>query len=197
MTAIISKQNSKLGKVDNFSLTPLTTCSKEACSTCGKDCYAAKFYRIYPTVKNAWNTNTELALNDLVTLEKDITGSLTRSKPALFRIHVGGDFPTRKYAQMWARIAHRFPDTKFLAFTKRWDIVEEMHFPGNMKLVYSAWPGMQAPPSGHPIAWMDDGTENRIPADAHICMGGHNGITCSTCKACWNLDKKDVVFLKH
>lgn len=197
MSACISKSNTKLGRVQNFSLAPLKTCSKEACATCGKDCYATKFYRMYPNVRQAWNNNTDLAMNDLKALEKDLCDNLSCTKPQLFRIHVGGDFISPQYARMWARVGRSFPDTKFLAFTKSWEILQGVDFPHNMTIIHSAWPQRLAPPANRPIAWMDDGTENRIPASAHLCQGGAHGITCNTCQKCWNLTDTDVVFAKH
>ena len=73
---------------------------------------------------------------------------------------------------MWAQLGEEFPETSFLAFTKRWDIVEDIPFPDNFSIVYSAWPGEAMPPGDRPIAWMDDGTEPRIPSGAFLCEGG-------------------------
>lgn len=196
MTPVISVENAKLGRLMNFSLTPLKTCSAEACATCGKACYARKAYIQYPAVRTAWDTNTALAKNNIPDLEKGILQKVLKRNPSLFRIHVGGDFISKEYAEMWARIASKAKGTKFLAFTKRWDIIEGLKLPKNLKIVYSAWPGMDAPPSGKPIAWMDDGTDHRIPKNAHVCMGGHNGVTCNNCGKCWGL-KTDVIFKKH
>jgi hypothetical protein len=198
MKTKISNGNSKVGRIPNLSLTPGRSCSPEACRTClSGGCYAMKSYRQYKNVRAAWDTNTELALHDLETMERDLTnyfGSMVA--PRFFRLHVGGDFITREYAEMWARIATAAPGTNFLAFTKQWDMVRGVEFPGNFSLVLSAWPGTEIPADlreRYSVAWLDDGSED-IPASAMECPGN-----CETCGACWGLSRMgiDVRFHKH
>lgn len=198
MKTKISNGNSKVGRIPNLSLTPGRSCSKEACKTClSGGCYAMKSYRQYKNVRAAWDSNTELALNDLATMERDLTayfGSMVA--PRFFRLHVGGDFISREYAEMWARVAAAAPGTNFLAFTKQWDHVRGIEFPGNFSLVLSAWPGTEIPADlreRYSVAWLDDGSE-AIPASAMECPGN-----CETCGACWGLSRMgiDVRFHKH
>lgn len=198
MKTKISNGNSKVGRIPNLSLTPGRSCSPEACKTClSGGCYAMKSYRQYKNVRAAWDTNTELALNDLATMERDLTayfGSMVA--PRFFRLHVGGDFISREYAEMWARVAAAAPSTNFLAFTKQWDHVRGIEFPGNFSLVLSAWPGTEIPADlreRYSVAWLDDGSEE-IPASAMECPGN-----CETCGACWGLSRMgiDVRFRKH
>jgi hypothetical protein len=156
-----------------------------------------KSYRQYKNVRAAWDTNTELALNDLATMERDLTayfGSMVA--PRFFRLHVGGDFISREYTEMWARVAAAAPSTNFLAFTKQWDMVRGVEFPGNFSLVLSAWPGTEIPAdlrARYSVAWLDDGSEE-VPASAMECPGN-----CETCGACWGLSRMgiDVRFRKH
>lgn len=113
-----------------------------------------------------------------------------------FRIHVGGDFVSCEYAQMWADIATMCPNTNFLAFTKQRDIIREIEFPDNFSLVLSAWPGSEIPAdlrAKYSVAWLDDGVEE-IPENALECPGN-----CETCGVCWSLAKRgiDVRFKKH
>ena len=101
MKTRISDGNSKVGRIPNISLTPGRTCSAEACRTClAGGCYAMKSYRMYPSVRRSWDANTDLAINDLATMERELTayfGSMVA--PRFFRIHVAGDFVHREYAQ--------------------------------------------------------------------------------------------------
>ena len=198
MKTKISNGNSKVGRIPNLSLTPGRSCSAEACKTClSGGCYAMKSYRQYKNVRAAWDTNTELALNDLATMERDLTayfGSMVA--PRFFRLHVGGDFISREYAEMWARVAAAAPSTNFLVFTKQWGHVRGIEFPGNFSLVLSAWPGTEIPADlreRYSVAWLDDGSEE-IPASAMECPGN-----CETCGACWGLSRMgiDVRFRKH
>ena len=198
MKTRISNGNSKLGTIANISLTPGRTCSAEACKTCMVDgCYALKAYRMYKNTRNAWDANTELAVNDLPTMEAELLQYLSGvNAPRFFRIHVGGDFVTREYAEMWARVALASPHTNFLAFTKQWDHIRGVNFPENVSIVLSAWPGTSIPEdlrALYSVAWMNDGSEP-MPADALECPGN-----CSTCGVCWSLSKHhiDVFFNKH
>lgn len=192
----ISGGNTKLGQIPNLSLTPGKTCTKLACETCYKDdCYAFDCYRRFKATKAAWDANTKLALEDLPTMEGDLNGYFSGlASPRFFRVHVGGDFFSLEYAEMWARVATAAPNTKFLAFTKAFDVVQKVRWPNNFRLVYSAWPGVPVPPAGRPIAWMDDGTETRIPDKAIHCPGN-----CDSCGMCWSLEDigLDVYFIKH
>ena len=192
----ISANNSKLGNIPNWSLTPGKTCSACACKTCLKEgCYAMKSYRQYPNVRKNWDENTVLALDFLPELESHLNAYFAKlSAPRFFRVHVAGDFVSKEYAEMWARVAAAAPGTKFLAFTKQWDNVRGVEFPDNFKLILSAWPGTEIPAdlrALYNVAWLDDGTVEGIPADAIECPGH-----CETCGACWGLDR-DTVFHKH
>lgn len=198
MKTRISNGNSKLGTIANISLAPGRTCSPEACKTClTGGCYAMKSYRMYKTVRAAWDANTELALNDLATMESDLLAYFSGvNAPRFFRIHVGGDFVTREYAEMWARVAAACPHTNLLAFTKQWDNVRGISFTDNVSIVLSAWPGTTIPEDLrklYSVAWLNDGS-TEIPADALECPGN-----CSTCGVCWSLSKRhiDVFFNKH
>ena len=198
MKTRISNGNSKLGTIANISLTPGRTCSPEACKTClTGGCYAMKSYRLYKSVRAAWDANTELATGDLATMEAELLQYFSSmNAPRFFRIHVGGDFVSREYAEMWARVAAASPCTNFLAFTKQWDNVRGVNFPDNVSIVLSAWPGTTIPEDLrelYSVAWLNDGSVD-IPADALECPGN-----CSTCGVCWSLAKRhiDVFFNKH
>lgn len=74
MKTRISDGNGKVGRIPNISLTPGRTCSAEACRTClTHGCYAMKSYRMYPSVRRSWDANTDLATNDLATMERELT----------------------------------------------------------------------------------------------------------------------------
>jgi hypothetical protein len=85
------------------------------------------------------------------------------------------------------------PSTIFLAFTKRYDL-EYSEIPENLTIIFSMWPGVpDTAPRGFPRAWMQDGTEDRVPDDALESPG-----ICHNCGMCWQLAKigRDVVFHK-
>ena len=194
----ISKGNMKVGTIPNISLTPGRSCSAEACQTCFvQGCYACKSYRQYKNVRAAWDENTEAALSDLDGMEKQLSAYFdSMNAPRFFRIHVGGDFITKEYAEMWARVAQSHPHTNFLAFTKQWENVRGVNFPTNLSLVLSGWPGTEIPSdlSARYAKAICVEREEEIPSGGFHCPG-----RCESCGACWELARRgvDVYFVKH
>lgn len=204
----ISGGNRKTGAIPAFSLLPGVTCSKEACRHCLQEgCYAVKsaFQHGYNVDKNttlsAWARNTAAAKEHLPELEAYLDRYFSSmTAPTFFRIHVSGDFFSVDYAEMWRRVIKRHPGTRFLFFTKQWDVMRAVNFLGieNLSPVLSGWTGCEVPQdlieAGYRVAWCDDGIETRIPADAIECPGH-----CEACGMCWNLYRlqKDTYFHKH
>ena len=195
----ISKGNTKTGAIPSFSLPSGVTCSKSACETCFKQgCYARKIERLRPSVHATYMDNLFYAKNHIDLLEGHLNAYFSMlNAPRLFRIHVAGDFFSHAYFKMWLRVIKAHPQTKFMAFTKRDAIIQPYLdvLPENFALVWSAWPGVAIPKSivgKIPVAWMQDGTENRIPETAVSCPGH-----CENCAKCWAADGKDVVLNKH
>lgn len=191
----VSRGNSKLGRIMNWSLTPGASCSVEACATCMQDgCYAMKAYRMYPQTRKAWDDNLEFCAKNLPAFKCIMSMYITIMKPTFFRVHTAGDFFSQEYAEAWAEIARRNPKVKFLAFTKQFENIRDVEFPKNFTLMVSAWPGCEIPVDireTYHVAWMQDGTETRIPETAVECSGD-----CSSCKSCWGT-KTDTYFHKH
>lgn len=192
----ISKGNSKLKKVWNISLPPIQTCDADV--PCTKLCYAMKAYRRLKESRNAWDGNLKLWEDNPSLFEASLYEQLQAAKTpiSLFRWHVGGDIPDLRYLYMMCRIAGGFPEIKFLVFTKKYLIVNKiLRKPANLSIILSAWPGFELYNPMHlPVAWMQDGTETRVPEDALECHGG-----CEECGLCWELPRigKDVVFEVH
>lgn len=185
----ISRGNSKLGAIPNVSLTPIRSCAN--CSACRKDCYALKAYRQYLATRKAWDHNFRQARTDPGAYFSGILEYVLTKRPRFFRWHAAGDILSQEYLGMMEYIARRAPGTRFLCFTKRFDLDYSAR-PDNLRVRFSYWPGMEAPAvPGILGAWMQDGTEDRIPAGAVKCPG-----SCENCKACWTT-KKDVYFNKH
>ena len=189
---VISPGNVKLGKLANFSLSPVWSCPN--CKDCsgtfeGKkySCYANKAMRLYPSARKAWSDNHIACEYDLASVEKQIVQYMELNSPITFRIHTAGDFFSQTYLDMWKRIAKQFPQTQFLAFTKAY----KLNFIGrsrNFKVIYSVMPttrlsdvprGTRAYAGKRPI------TKKRI----FDCPGN-----CSNCGVCWNLKTSENVF---
>ena len=194
----ISKGNRKLGCVPNISMTPGKSCVK-GIPCLGQGCHALKALRLYPATRAAWRRNEYLARNHPDSYFTQIAAQVAATKPRLFRWHVAGDILGREYLRDMCRIAAANPSTHFLAFTKNFDVVNRFEdreaVPSNLVIVFSAWPRMTfLNPHHHRVAWMQDGSENRVPADAIECPGN-----CESCGMCYELDRlgRDVVFHKH
>lgn len=103
------------------------------------------------------------------------------------------------------RVAGRCANTKFLAFTKKFAIVNDYlaHggvLPDNLRIVFSAWGDDHLPenPNNLPVAYVRlRNAPCTIPECAHECPG-FCGSCASTNHSCWNLKSgESVVFNQH
>lgn len=187
----LSPGNSKIGKVLNVSLPPVVSCA--AGIPCARLCYARKAFRNYPTAREAWEHNWELLQSDRDAFFAGIADRIDEEQPAMFRWWTSGDTPDADCLRRQFALARMFPRVRFLQFTKNHDL-DFRGRPHNFALVLSMWPGWGNTRKRLPRAWLDDGTDTRIPHDAIACSG-----KCDTCGLCWDLAKlgRDVVFAKH
>lgn len=180
----ISKGNMKLGIITNISLRPELDCPN--CHKCHKECYAQKSYRQYTNVRKAWGDNSTIARSNMNRFFTQLKQYFNKHKPHYFRIHVGGDFFSQQYVDMWLNFAHINPSTKFLAFTKtNFDFSKR---PSNFIVIYSQWEGLDVHGNGI-RAWIS--RDNRTPLKAFKCPSN-----CEKCLYCFE-GKGDVVFKLH
>lgn len=192
----ISKGNSKLGSIPNISYNPEITCVSASCRTDG--CYAMKAYRQYPAVRKAWSDN----LDDLFTypqghqalIETWIIEHSKRKVIRRFRWCVGGDITGIIHADMIVDIAKTLYLTDFTIYTKKPGFFKASIKPPNLHIFTSQWPGDPLRTSPYPNAWVQDGTEDRIPKGQYECPG-----SCKTCNYCYSTGNtpQDVIFHKH
>jgi hypothetical protein len=188
----ISEGNIKTGRIPSVSLPAVITCNREAPCTKG-GCYMLPLLKMRPSVRLAYQKNLDTYNKKDGTYFESIDNWLKIKKPAFFRWHVCGDIPDGYYLAGMVHIAEKHPNIKFLAFTKKYDLVSNWDYPENLSIVISAWPGFELPQTELPIAYMQDGTEDRVK-NAIQCHGN-----CETCGMCWELKNinKNVVFKKH
>lgn len=197
MSVSISKGNRKVGAIANFSLPPIKACPAVCVGTCAKNCYALKSYRMYPTVKKAWDRNLE-EVSSSEAWADDVCKFLDGYKGDLFRIHVAGDFISQEYFMEWVRIARQYNGIQFLAFTKCYDIADGIRLPQNFNLIYSLWDGID--PTSAPVGSFVSvvGESDDPPAHLFKC-GGY----CPECKACFHVKELEAIgyngiyFKKH
>lgn len=198
MKVTISKGNRKLGAIPSVSLPPIKTCAINC--TCAKKCYAAKLCRIYPSVRQSYENNLEAYLNNPADYFDQIQRAASTQR--FFRWHVSGDILDDMYLYDMARIARELPKTDFLAFTKRYDIVNRYiddgsRLPENLHIIFSAWPGMDTPnPHNLPVAQVI--FKGQDPADDWKVCGGN----CTECACrgvgCWELKNGETIaFYEH
>jgi len=152
---------------------------------------------MYPQTRRAWDRNLEEYYAHPIRYFQKIHQWLTQSKTTLFRWHVSGDIPDKRYfIDGIIPTAEQHPNIRFLLFTKRWDILsiefESLTMPGNLMVILSMWPRLAVPASRLPKAWLSE--DKRKPAVHMKCMG-----KCDECHACWDITNLgfDVVFDRH
>lgn len=200
----ISLTNSKLGgAIPSINLPPLQTCRENA--PCAKLCYARKGNWTYNNVKKSHLNNLEHFKTNSEDFFNEIIKTLNNGDILyrFFRWHSSGDIPNLTYLMGMVRVARECPQTKFLAFTKKFELVNmylsiNVELPSNLKIVYSAWDkNFEVPnPYNLPVTYVmfkNEEDNPQIPEFAIPCVG-----KCYQCKSCWTLERgQSVVFKQH
>ena len=95
----------------------------------------------------------------------------------------------QRYLLGMIEVAKNFPDTKFLAYTKRNDIDFSIGLPPNLRIRFSMWEGWDNQTSLTSLAWIAD--DVRCPENTFTCPSD-----CRTCSFCWD-SAAGVKFHKH
>ena len=175
----------------NFEPGPDGSCPANA--PCWNDgCSARRVLRLRPRPKASYAANLEFWRSDAKAFEASLSGWIGWRAPERFRYFAFGDIPDEAFLAAMVRIATRFSKTKFLVFTKRHDMVGRNTYPENLRIRLSMWPRWgRIGDNGYARAWLQDGTETRIPENAIECSK-----KCVDCFACWDSDR-DVWFPKR
>lgn len=205
MKVTISRHNSALASIPSINLPAVITCRPDA--PCAKLCYACKGNFRFGNVQRSMLDNLYIYRNDPDLYEQSVYVAASMSR--YFRRHSSGDIIDMDYLKMMVRIAKRLPATRFLAFTKKFELVNEwlQHnkcLPENLVIVFSAWDkDFQVPnPYNMPVAYVllrrDETPE--IPSHAKECMKASKA-TCAQCVAqsggCWAMKPGDAVYFKQ
>lgn len=194
----ISPGNVKMGAIPSVSLPPVITCA--AGCQCARKCYAARMCRIRETVRDAYARNLDILTADpeAYWLQLKAAAMVTR----YFRYHVSGDIPDADYFREMCRLAADLPGTRFLCFTKQYEIINAAldageYIPDNLQLIFSAWPEMPMDnPHNLPIAHVI--FRGDTPAENWRICGGN----CAECACrgvgCWELQAGEhIAFYEH
>lgn len=199
--AHISLSNSKLGSIPSINLPPVVTCRPDA--PCKSTCYACNGRFRFKNVKQTLESNFEEWKSDPRKYMQSVIDACTNVR--FFRWHSAGDIPDEFYLSMMYTIARMLKEVRFLAFTKKYDLVNSyisrFGKPDNLSIVLSAWGNMVPEnPYNLPVAYVllkSGEGEDRIPARAVLCSG-----SCNECikdeMNCWKLKPgMAVVFKQH
>lgn len=194
----ISDANSKMGGIRSISMPRIQTCALNV--PCAKTCYVSHFdWR--SSVRDAYSNNFNLWINDPKGFEMQALAGIYGS--FYFRWHVSGDIVDEHYLAMMCRVARKLKRTQFLAFTKKYNLVNAYidsgkRIPSNLHILFSEWPGYDmSNPHNLPVAYVafKDGQCN-APSNAKSCSG-----RCEDCAYtgtnCWVLKKGQSVVLKE
>lgn len=193
----ISKGNSKMGDLQSVSLPAIVTC-RDDCA-CAKKCYALRMARRRPSVKNAYDRNYDILINNPEQYWREVEASVMMSR--FFRFHVSGDIPNSEYFEHMVSVAQRNPHCEILCFTKKYDIVNAYasDLPSNLHIVFSAWRGLQMDnPHNLPEAHVRYRNGETTASPNAVECGGN----CTECAihdgGCWTLKNgEQVVFNEH
>ena len=189
----ISGGNSKMGEIPSVSMLPYITCPHKCA-----ECYAAKLAALYKNTCNAYARNTALAIEDLDAYFAQVRAAAMVTR--FFRFHVSGDILNAEYFAEMVKTAEMLPHTEFLAFTKRYNIVNAFiesggEIPANLHIIFSAWDGVEMPnPHNMPTAHVVRPDNDPAP-DWKICGG--NCFECA-CRGvgCWQLKNGETIAFK-
>ena len=199
----ITMGNAKLGKfIPNLNQPAGITCRADA--PCKKGCYACKGAFNYENVKESHRVNLNAFLSDSNKFFNDIIDYLNNGLVIykFFRWHSSGDIVNMKYLIGMIKVAKACPMTNFLAFTKKFELVNlylsvHQELPSNLTILFSAWDRdfKVENPFNLPIAYVDFKKKEKNPKMPKIALkcDGH----CSKCQGCWNLKKGESVILEQ
>ena len=184
-----------MGKTPSVSLPPIKSCGN--CKDCASKYYANQAYRQYTTTRAAYDNNYKMATTSHYKYFKEIQEYVSKRSPNYFRWHVSGDILNQEYFNDMVQIAEEYPNTKFLCFTKMYDIVnfylKEQTLPPNLNIFFSIWLDNRIP-NIHRLSTAR--TVNKGDTDKYEgfkCEGN-----CSTCGFCFEaLNGSSVIFEMH
>ena len=197
LSTTVSKLGSHIGCIN---LPPALTCRKEA--PCIRGCYAREGRFNFSNVKTSLQRNYDAYVENPDQFFNVIESRLMLFLFKYFRWHSAGDIPDERYLEGMFKVAIKFPEIKFLCFTKQYEIVntylKSHEKPGNLILVLSNWGEFICPnPHNLPTAWVRfKFRPYNVPVNAMEC-NGNCGNCVSTEASCWHMQQGDAVVFDY
>ena len=199
----MSNNNSKTGKACLNIAFPVCVCREDA--PCKATCYACKGCQTFANVQAAYYRNLRLYNEDSDNFFEQVYFKIKFSGLPKVRWFDSGDIVDAEFFDRMIELCKRTPDTKHMAFTKKYEIVnkwidENGDLPENLNIMFSAWDKMWEVPNPHGVGmayvnFKEDRLNPEFPKNAFVCPG--RATTCSACGACWSKKLKAVVFHQH
>ena len=199
----MSNKNSKTGMACLNLAFPTCVCREDA--PCKQGCYANKGRQQIAKVQAAYYRNLRLYNDDPETFFEQVYYKVKFSGLPKVRLFDAGDFPDAEFLVRLVDLCKKTPNTKYMAFTKKYEIVNEYiskngNLPDNLNIIFSAWDKLWevSNPHGLGVAYVDFNDKRfnpDFPKNAFICPGRES--TCSACGACWSKRVQAVIFKQH
>lgn len=188
----ISRGNTKLGTdIPSVNLPAGMTCRPDA--PCFKKCYARKGRFLFPHVRELAETNLQIWREAPLQYEREVMIAAFKAK--FFRWHSSGDIPDAEYMEMIVRVAQHIPDTKFLCFTKQYELVNAYieaagDLPSNLSIIFSSWGDWKPDnPYGLPVAYIRFKHDDEAIPDRAVKCPKYCGDCVTTGCSCWDLKR--------
>lgn len=204
----MSTKNSKTGCGVIDLAFPVVTCREDApCKKSGK-CYCMKGTQQMTTVLGAYYRNLRLYTNDPEDFWHQVWFKLAHCGLPKMRYFDAGDLPDYAFIDGMVETAKKFPEMKFMAFTKKYFLVNQWidnngELPANLNIIFSAWDKNWEILNPHhmPVAYVEfkeSGLTPELPEKYNTCPNQKDKlVTCSACGKCWRKDLGTVVFKQH
>jgi len=170
--------------------------SKIEGSVCNK-CYAKKgFYNVYKKqMAETWAKRLN-GVNNIL-FESAMITLIQKKSPDYFRWHDAGDLQNMEHLKKIVRIARALPNTKFWMPTKEVNLIRSYNktygeFPSNLVVRVSGFMVDKGASKGFKNT--STVTTNKTLA---TCRAFENGGKCNNCRACWNPNVNNIVYLEH
>lgn len=198
-----NNNNRKLGMACLSVPFPVCVCDPNA--PCFEKCYAQHGCQGFANVQGAYYRNLRLYNHSADDFFEQLYYKIKFSGLPMVRFFDSGDFPDMEFVAKSIELANQFPNIKFMAFTKKYELVNQfLHnggkLPNNYNIMFSAWDKLwEVPNPFHlPVAYVkfkDERMTPEMPSNTFRCPGRES--TCSACGVCWNKKVVAVCFDEH
>jgi len=200
--SVVSNTVSKFhGAAVSIGMLPGTTCRPDC--PCFDDCYARRGRFKFKNVTKSLAANTLEWKNNPEGFTNKIRKACAVNK--YLRYFHAGDIPDVHFIDMMYRVAVEIPTTRFLCFTKKFEMVNEYidehgKPPKNLKIVLSTWGDDFMPDNPHnlPMAYIRlKNGKSTIPPYAKPCAHRCDECIMNRAGGCWSLEDGEAVVFEQ